>query len=163
MYINDVHVEGFQSVKYADDSSFYLPVLKQSVFTILPAIQQTQTWSEKNSMQLNTGKTHVINFHLNHQVEHRDPLQSDDYISIEPSSTVKFLGSLVDNFLTFIDHVEFLVEKCSSKLFLMRQLKRLGMNDDGLKLFYCANIRSVLTYGSQVFLYTIIRFYESKT
>ena len=33
----------------------------------------------------------------------------------------------------------------------MRQLKRLGMNDDGLKLFYCANIQSVLAYGSQVF------------
>ena len=33
----------------------------------------------------------------------------------------------------------------------MRQLKRLGMNDQGLKLFYCANIRSVLSYASPVF------------
>ena len=33
----------------------------------------------------------------------------------------------------------------------MRQLKRLGMNRSGLTKFYCANIRSVLSYAAPVF------------
>ena len=102
-------------------------------------------------MQLNTGKTSTVNFYLTHRQNHCDPVHVDDNISIEPSNTVKFLGILVDKHLTFIDHVDFLIKKCNSKLFLMRQLMRLGMNDQGLKLFYCANIRSVLCISS--FLY----------
>ena len=73
------------------------------------------------------------------------------HVSVMPSDTVKFLGILVDKHLTFIDHVNFVTKKCNSKLFLMRQLKRLGMNKHGLKVFYCAHIRSVLSYASPVF------------
>ena len=68
-----------------------------------------------------------------------------------PSESVNFLGILVDNHLTFIDHVKNLVKKCNSKLFLMRQLRKVGMNQIGLKAFYCTNIRSILTYASPVF------------
>ena len=62
IYINDLHVDGFQSVKYADDPSFYLTVPKQSDSTIVPAIHQTHTWSDNNNMQLNTDKTSIVNF-----------------------------------------------------------------------------------------------------
>ena len=64
---------------------------------------------------------------------------------------MKFLRIIVDNHLTFIDHVEHLVKKCNSKLFLMRQLRKVGMDKNGLKTYYCTNIRSVLAYASPVF------------
>ena len=35
----------------------------------------------------------------------------------------------------------------------MKQLKKSGMSSTGLCNFYCANIRSVLSYGAPVFLY----------
>ena len=36
--------------------------------------------------------------------------------------------------------------RCSSRTYLLRQLKILGMNAEGLKTFYCSNIRSLLSY-----------------
>ena len=62
IYINDFHVDGFQSVKYANDPSFYLTVPKQSEGSIVPAIHQRHTWSDNNNMQLNTDKTSIVNF-----------------------------------------------------------------------------------------------------
>ena len=64
---------------------------------------------------------------------------------------MKFLGVIINDHLTFSEHINFRVKKCNSKLFLMRQLRKLGMNNDGLKTFYSANIRSVITYVSTVF------------
>ena len=74
-----------------------------------------------------------------------------DHNPTTPLESVKFLGILVDNHLTFIDHVENSVKKCNSKLLLMRQLRKVVMNQIGLKTFYCTNIRSILTYASSVF------------
>ena len=64
---------------------------------------------------------------------------------------MKFLGIYIDDHLTFIPHVNTIIKRCNSKLFLMRQLKKLGMSSTGLWNFYCANIRSVLCYGAPAF------------
>ena len=74
-----------------------------------------------------------------------------DHHPITPSESVRFLGVLVDNRLTLNDHTESLVKKGNSKLFLMRQRRKLEMNQNGLKTFYCTNIRSILAYTSPVF------------
>ena len=150
IYINDLQIDGYKSVKYADDSSFYVTIPKNSSNNITSAIQQTKLWSADNNMLLNTDKTAIINFSLNHRKPNDDPVTFDQ-TTITPSESVKFLGILVDNHLTFIDHVEHLVKKCNSKLFLMRQLRKVGMDKNGLKTYYCTNIRSVLAYASPVF------------
>ena len=40
------------------------------------------------------------------------------------------------------------ISSCNSRLYLLRQLKVIGMNSEGLKQFYVANIRSILSYAS---------------
>mgnify|MGYP001793257303 CR=1 FL=1 len=57
IYINDLQIDGYKSVKYADDSSFYIAISKKSSDSITPAIWQTQHWSAKNNMLLNADKT----------------------------------------------------------------------------------------------------------
>ena len=64
------------------------------------------------------------------------------------SSLLKFLGVHIDNHLSLSNHVDQVVSKCSSIMFLLRQLKILGMNSDGLNTFYCTNIRSLLSYAA---------------
>ena len=61
-------------------------------------------------------KTAIVNFSLNHCKPNDDPVTFDQ-TTITPSEFVIFLGILVDNHLSFIDHVEHLVKKCNSKLF----------------------------------------------
>ena len=127
IYINDLQIDGYKSVKYADDSSFYVTIPKNSSNNITSAIQQTKLWSADNNMLLNTDKTAIINFSLNHRKPDDDPMTFDQ-TTITPSESVKFLGILVENHLIYIDHVEHLVKKCNSKLFLMRQLRKVGMD-----------------------------------
>ena len=85
-----------------------------------------------------------------------------DHNPITPSESVRFLSILVDNRLTFIVNVENLntdrrvkhaekAVKCDSISFLMRQLRKVGMNQDGLKAFYCTSIHFILAYASPVF------------
>ena len=52
-----------------------------------------------------------------------------------------------------IDHVEHLVKKCNAKLFALRQLRKVGMNQNKLKTSYYTNICSVLAYDSPVFYF----------
>ena len=56
-------------------------------------------------MLLNTDKTAIINFCLNH-LKPNDDLVTFNQTKISPSESLKFLGILVDNHLTFVDHVE---------------------------------------------------------
>ena len=68
--------------------------------------------------------------------------------TIKPADCLKFLGFYIDNLLSFSNHVNQIVSKCSSRIFLLQQLKILGMNSDGLNTFYCSNIRSLLSYAA---------------
>ena len=72
----------------------------------------------------------------------------DDDVSISPSNEVKFLGVTLDDHLTFSLQVDNIVSSCNSKLYLLRQLKKLGMNSDGLKRFFTANILSIISYAA---------------
>ena len=123
---------------------------KQKVFClgvyITSAMQQTQLWSAKNNMLLNPDKTAIVNLSLSYRKPNDDPVTFDQ-TTITPSESVKFLGILVDNHLTFIDHIDGSVNECNSKLFLMRQLRKVGMDKNGLKTYYCRNVCSVLTYA----------------
>ena len=147
-YVNDLNVDDFKVVKYADDTTFYKPFGKNSTDSIAPAILRTQQWADENNMLLNADKTVIMNILLNYHNEYNDPVILGNEVSISPSHTAKFLGITLDNHLSFSKHVESLVSSCNSRLFLLRQLKVLGMNENGLKNFYLANIRSILTYAS---------------
>ena len=106
------------------------------------------TWSEQNNMILNSSKTVILNVAFtNKPAMHLGVTYGDDNIFISPSEHTKFLGVIVDNTLTFSNHVDYVISKCSQGLYLMRLLKQMGMDSDGLKTFYVANIRSVITYA----------------
>ena len=49
-YVNDleVHVNGFNVVKYADETTFYKPVVNHELDSVVTAITATQTWSDQN-------------------------------------------------------------------------------------------------------------------
>ena len=147
-YVNDLHLDDFKVVKYADDTTFYKPFNKNSTDSIAPAILRTQQWADDDYMLLNADKTVIMNVLLNYHHEYNDPVNLGNEVSILPSQTAKFLGITLDDHLSFSKHVESLISSCNSRLFLLRQLKVLGMNESGLKNFYLANIRSILTYAS---------------
>ena len=146
-YVNDLEVNDFNVVKYADDTTFYKPVVNPELDSVVPAITATQTWSEQNSMTLNAEKTEILNVFLNYRNRYDDDVLVND-VCIKPTDCVKFLGVHIDNHLSFSVNVEKSISKCDSRIFLLRQLKILGMDVKGLKTFYCSNIRSLLSYAA---------------
>ena len=111
-----------------------------------PNLQHTQ-WADSNFMLLNPEKTVIINFLINYNHVY-DQVFDLDNVSIFPSKEVMFLGVTLDDHLTFSSHMDNIVSSCSSKLSLLRQLKKKGMNSNGLKRFITANIRSIISYAT---------------
>jgi hypothetical protein len=154
-YINDLTAHNFNVVKYADDTSFYTTIRNPSTESVAPAILHTQSWSEENSMALNTEKTMVINISLNQRTKYQEPVIINDALHITPCEAVKFLGVFIDRHLTFSTNVDHVVSKANSRLYFLRQLKIFGMDSCGLRIFYCSNIRTILSYASPAWYFLL--------
>ena len=146
-YINDLEVDNFSMVKYADDTSFYTTIRNPQTESIAPAVIATESWSDRNFMSLNADKTEIMNILNNHRNTFDQEVIING-ISIQPKRCVAFLGVLVDDHLSFSDHVDKLISDCDKRLYLLRQLKILGMNQQGLTRFFCSNVRSLISYAA---------------
>ena len=71
--------------------------------------------------------------------------------AFEIVKSAKILGVTVRNDLKWIDHVDDITMKASRRIYLLKQLRRAGIDRKSLILFYCACIRSVLEYRCQAF------------
>ena len=92
-------------------------------------------------MKLNLDKTKamMMTLHPNCRPPHLTfPLEVVDQF--------KFLGVYIDKHLSFNPHIEYVTTKAKKRFFSLVQLKKLGVSQDKLSLFYIANIRSVLVY-----------------
>jgi hypothetical protein len=147
IYVNDLSANGYNIVKYADDTTFYSPISNPVLESVAGAVVSTREWSLVNNMLLNTEKTVIMNVIGNYHHSYDEPVSIDNTV-IFPSASVKFLGVLIDTHLNFSAHVDSIITKCNTKLFLMRTLKTLGLNSQGLKTFYTSHVRSILTYCS---------------
>ena len=69
--------------------------------------------------------------------------------AFEIVKSAKILGVTIRNDLKWIDHVVEITMKASRRIYLLKQLKRAGIDRKSLILFYCTCIRSVLEYAYQ--------------
>ena len=69
---------------------------------------------------------------------------------LETSESAKLLGVTSDTKLKLSKHIKDTYSRLGGRIYGMRELKGLGLNAEGLKLYYTANIRSVLTYACPV-------------
>ena len=67
-------------------------------------------------MLLNTEKIVIMNTCLNYKY-HYDNNVTIDNVEISPCISTKFLGVIIDNKLSFNDHIDTIVTKCNSRLF----------------------------------------------
>ena len=64
---------------------------------------------------------------------------------VEQVSSFKFLGTFVNNTLTWNTHCHSILMKAKQRLYFLRKLKSFGVNKDILLTFYRAIVESVLT------------------
>ena len=149
LYINDLYI------MFADDTNVFCLNKKIKPLFLKSKISE---WFRANKLSLNVDKTR---FTLFHRPQDRDnlPLQLpalkiNDY-EIKRSFSIKFLGILMDEHLSWIDHINTLENKLSKNLGFLYKAKPF-LNAKALKSLYFSFFHSYLTYGNIAWCSTLM-------
>ena len=129
VYINDIiNASNYFSIRlFADDTSLTvadkdLDLLLQLINSELPAIYE---WLCSNRLTLHLNKTKYLVFQPRQKVNSNlhPPLKiADQYL--EQSYNIKYLGLVIDHFLSWHDHIHHISSKISKSVNIIAKLKR---------------------------------------
>ena len=134
---------------FADDTNLFCKskTVKTLFLKANIELQKISEWFQANKLSLNEDKTR---FTLFHKLQDRDnlPLQLPalkiNNYKIERSSSIKFLGVMVDEHLNWKDHINIIENKLSKNLGLLHKAKQF-LNTKAIKSLYfeCAKLRAL--------------------
>ena len=138
---------------FADDSSLYkggrsIKLLQSAVQQDLDALQQ---WCDKRGFKISTEKTVAVLF--SQATQRPDIKLHINRMPIKTEKLARFFGVVLDQHLTWSEHVNYVTSKCSRRLNLVRAISdtRSGATTKSLIAIYRALIRSVLDYGAMAY------------
>ena len=100
-------------------------------------------------MQLNTDKTKEMNICFGKRPPTFDPVKIDGR-KIGHVENFKLLGVVINNKLTWHDHIDYICGKASQRIYFLILLKRAGKHASDIVQVYISKIRSVLEYACEV-------------
>lgn len=148
VFINDVgKVLKSKYQIFADDLKIYREIKSPEDIEILQSdIDNLVCWCLANRMTLNKDKCVHIKFSRK-----RKPLKHTYYIDGTPlteSTSVRDLGVIIDNTLSFRDHIDSIISKASQVSGLVLRLMKIFKDPSLTILVYNSIIRSILEYCS---------------
>jgi ribonuclease HI len=108
-------------------------------------------WGVNNSkVQFNPSKTKAILF--NKRKNYIKPKIEMNGIDIEVVEEIKYLGLIIDRKLKFNKHIEYLSEKCLTKIHKLSIISRnvWGLDSESLKLIYISAIEPIILYCASI-------------
>ncbi|RMX44920.1 hypothetical protein pdam_00020661 [Pocillopora damicornis] len=125
LMINDLLTPSalFGMWKYVDDTTLSEKVPKGQQSRAQEAVDQVSNWSAENLFQLYLEKTKELSISFRRSPEHFDPVTVDG-IQIQATTSSRLLGLIINNTLTWNDHVDSLIKQAARKIYLLVQLKR---------------------------------------
>ncbi len=120
-----IQTHGFSFHCYSDDTQLYLsfrpddPTVAARISSCLADIS---AWMKEHHLQLNLAKTELLVFHATPTLQHDFTIQLGSS-TITPSSSVRNLGVLFDDQLTFIDHIAKTARSCRFALHNIRKIR----------------------------------------
>ena len=126
-------------------------------------------WFIANRLSLNVKKTKCTLFHKK-SVRDNIPLKLPDLKiannSIERTTSIKFLGVMIDENITWEDHIHTIEKKLAKNLGLLYQAKHI-LDNESLKTIYFSYIHSYLisaniSWGSTYFTKLKTVYYQQK-
>lgn len=150
IYINDLPlcINKLASVfLFADDTSILVTeknhcALKHKVTETLSLIVN---WFTANKLVLNINKTNIINFAPKQSANPFLAVSFGNLVMNEVPG-IKFLGLQIDNKLNWKSHVEYILPKLSSAIFVIRSLSYF-MSLETLRMVYFSYFHSIIKYG----------------
>ena len=147
--INDLpeSSNGVKLALFADNSSMWktgpnLPALSKDGQRYLT---ETAKFFEEWGFKISVNKTVAILFFRSKHIPTDVMLKIND-VTIEFEKTVKFLGAIFDQGLTWAAHIEYIIDRCKTRLNLMRAISGSTWEASRsiLLIVYKALIRSVI-------------------
>ena len=152
IYVNDIPnaVPDLSLILYADDTSAFtshenIQTLNNTINT---GLTQLNTWFNTNKLSLNHKKTNYMLFGTRYktkQCNNNFKVSLDDK-EIDHVNAFKFLGVSVDQNLTWKNHIDNLVKKCSSGIGMLYKVKRF-LPETALLRLYDTLVLSHINYG----------------
>jgi hypothetical protein len=135
--------------KFADDIELCVAYFKDSILAdnikLSDEIKNIMDWTKENGLTLNTNKTKQLTC-TKRNMTLPDSTFKDD-------KELRILGFIFQPDLGWDTHINQVVLNASRKLFALKSMKSVLSNSDLIKIYY-ACVRSVMEYGSALFIGT---------
>ena len=157
IYVNDLHeiVDDGLLVQYADDSQLLISGDIENLVDIIERcennIHKVKEYFAKNGLKLNSEKTQ-FQFFGSRQYIARIPedlgIQVDTSL-IKPCNTIKNLGIIMDQFLSFDNHIRNMCAKANGILYFLHRNKEC-LDKDSRKMVVESLVNSIFSYCSTI-------------
>ena len=154
VYVNDLPSSSkiLNRIMFADDTNHfheYKNIIK--IFaTVNEELMNINEWLMANKLSLNVGKTKYSLFHKPNRVDDlplKRPKLSINIQEIKRASYTKFLGVLLDESLSWKEHLKYTEKKIAKSIRLMYKAK-LFLDRDSLLPLYLSNIHSYINHAN---------------
>jgi hypothetical protein len=149
-YINDLPKiinKDNSMVLFTDDTSIIITDTNKLDFNINinQTFQDINAWFNANLLALNFSKTQYLEFRTKNYYYVTTHINYDQKC-ITNAKEIKFLGLIIDDTLSWKQHVEQVISKMSTACYALRNIKHV-VPLDTLKVIYFAHIHSIISYG----------------
>ena len=149
LHINNLKT-ACNSVKYVDDTTIWECCDRLGTDSkIQVAANQTLLWCTENNMKINTDKTKEMLINFSKSSININPIKFND-TELEQVKNTKLLGVIINNTLSWADHVNYICTKASKRIYFLRLLKRASIPSVEIVNVYCSIIRSLLEYDCEI-------------
>jgi hypothetical protein len=150
IYINDlpkIITKNNSIVLSADDTSLLITDSNKLDFNtnINQSLHNIISWFNSKLFVLNFNKTHYVEFRTKNYYEVKTKVTCDD-INISNSTETKFLGLIIDETLSWNQHVDQIATKLCFACYALRNLKHI-VPQSILRTIHYAYIHFILSYG----------------
>jgi hypothetical protein len=140
-------------IKYVDDVSLIVSIRKEQALCdlerALSEIEHLSLWSSAHCLTLNVNKTTGL---IYSRGIFKDEFNVESFLSdVNFQKTVRFLGVVLDENLSWKPHISFIEKKCSQRMYILRRLKSVTTKDEYF-LIYCGIIRTLIEYACPSFI-----------
>ena len=154
IYINDLREASniLDPIMFADDTNLFYShhQIKVLFETVNAELQKISQWFRANKLSLNVKKTNYTLFHkcsLKDKMPLKLPELKIGNNIIEKATSIKFLGVMIDENISWRDHIKTVENKLSKNIGLLYQAKQF-LDENSLKTLYFSYIHSYLDYAN---------------
>jgi hypothetical protein len=148
IYTNSLSMNNDQCkvYKYADDTAVLGLIHNEDETFYRDTIENVCSWCDRNYLVLNASKTKEMIFDFRKNKSNIDSVTINSQ-DIEIAKKYKYLGVYIQDNLKWDIHVNEQIKKANKRLYHVRCLSKLKVDNTLISLFYNSVISSVLTYA----------------